>query len=137
METEYFSFRLRLFVTGTWVCYKILKSLDGIFYTIIVSLEIWIFGGWRETVVRMLDLGGNGVLFVSFRGNKVLCPVTFVRNGDVGFGSGNFLRFRFAPRALSTWSSMGTGFSFFLDENGYKEVRKSGKSCETMEVSSN
>lgn len=28
METEYFSFRLRLFVTGTWVkiCYKILKS---------------------------------------------------------------------------------------------------------------
>lgn len=52
--------------------------------------------------MRMVDLGGNGVLFVSFRGNKVLCPVTFVRNGDVGFGSGNFLRFQFAPRALST-----------------------------------
>lgn len=50
--------------------------------------------------MRMVDLGGNEVLFVSFRGNKVLCPVTFVRNGDVGFGSGNFLRFRFAP--LST-----------------------------------
>lgn len=34
METEYFSFRLRLLVTGTWVkiCYKILKSHWNLLY---------------------------------------------------------------------------------------------------------
>lgn len=91
----------------------------------------------------------NGVNFRFLSRKQSSLPgVTFVRNmGDEEFWQANLWkffrspRFRFAPRALSTRSGMGTGFSLFLER---KRLRKrlekgfgEGKSCETMEVSSN
>lgn len=76
----------------------------------------------------------NGVNFRFLSRKQSSLPgVTFVRNmGDEEFWQGNLWkffrspRFRFAPRALSTRSGMGTGFSLFLErkrlQRGWKKV---------------
>lgn len=143
---EYLSFpfeKAKFFALLVEICFDKILKRDIESSTRLLSRSKFEFLGRNCTSAEYRN--GVNFRFLS-RKQSSLPGVTFVRNmGDEEFWQANLWkffrspRFRFAPRALSTWS--GTGFSLFLER---KRLRKrlekgfgEGKSCETMEVSSN